>query len=287
MAPVTVRDIVDKKRRGERIVCLTAYDALFGQLVDEAGVDLILVGDSVANVLLGYSSTLPVTLEEMLHHTRAVARGVKSALIVADMPFLTFQVSPEETVKNAGAFLQAGAHAVKLEGGREVYASVSRLVSVGIPVMGHLGLTPQKVNAYGGYRAQGRSLDAAKTILNEARMLESIGVFSIVLESIPHPLARAITRAIRIPTIGIGAGPDCDGQILVLHDMLGLSRGHLPKFVKTYVDGWRVLGDAIRDYAEEVRRGSFPTTAHSFEPLDYSDDDLLRLVESENLAEGV
>jgi 3-methyl-2-oxobutanoate hydroxymethyltransferase len=287
MPPVTVRDIVEKKRKGERVVCLTAYDALFGQMVDEAGADLVLVGDSVANVLLGYPSTLPVTMDEMLNHTRAVARGVKNALLVADMPFLSFQVSPEETIKNAGAFLQAGAHAVKLEGGREVYPSISRLVSIGIPVMGHLGLTPQKVNAYGGYRAQGRSLDAAKAILSEARVLESIGVFSIVLESVPYPLARAVTRTLRIPTIGIGAGPDCDGQILVLHDMLGLSRGHLPKFVKTYVDGWRVLGDAIRDYADDVRRGSFPTTAHSFEALDYTEEDLLRLVESEDLAEGV
>lgn len=284
---MTVRDIVEKKRKGERIVCLTAYDALFGQLVDEAGVDLVLVGDSVGNVLLGYPSTLPVTMEEMLHHTRAVARGVKNALIVADMPFLSFQVSPEEAIQNAGKFLQAGAHAVKLEGGREIYPTISRLVSLGIPVMGHLGLTPQKVNAYGGYRAQGRSLDDARTILKEARMLDSIGVFSIVLESIPYPLARAVTRTVRAPTIGIGAGPDCDGQILVLHDILGLSRGHLPRFVKTYVDGWRVFGTAIREFAEEVRSGAFPTPAHSFEPVDYSEEDLLRLVESENLAKGV
>jgi 3-methyl-2-oxobutanoate hydroxymethyltransferase len=286
MCPVTVRDIVEKKRKGERIVCLTAYDALLGQLVDEAGVDLVLVGDSVGNVLLGYPSTLPVTMEEMLHHTRAVARGVKNALIVADMPFLSFQVSPEEAIQNAGKFLQAGAHAVKLEGGREIYPTISRLVSLGIPVMGHLGLTPQKVNAYGGYRAQGRSLDDARTILKEARMLDSIGVFSIVLESIPYPLAGAVTRTVRAPTIGIGAGPDCDGQILVLHDMLGLSRGHLPRFVKTYVDGWRVFGTAIREFAEEVRSGAFPTPAHSFEPVDYSEEDLLRLVESENLAKG-
>jgi len=212
---------------------------------------------------------------------------VKNALIVADMPFLSFQVSPEEAIQNAGKFLQAGAHAVKLEGGREIYPTISQLVSLGIPVMGHLGLTPQKVNAYGGYRAQGRSLDDARTILKEARMLDSIGVFSIVLESIPYPLARAVTRTVRAPTIGIGAGPDCDGQILVLHDMLGLSRGHLPRFVKTYVDGWRVFGTAIREFAEEVRSGAFPTPAHSFEPVDYSEEDLLRLVESENLAKGV
>ncbi|MHA2620962.1 MAG: 3-methyl-2-oxobutanoate hydroxymethyltransferase [bacterium JZ-2024 1] len=287
MPPVTIRDILEKKQKGERVVCLTAYDALFGQLVDEAGVDLILVGDSVGNALLGYPTTLPVTMEEMLHHTRAVARGVKNALIVADMPFLSFQVSPEEAVKNAGLFLQAGAHAVKLEGGREIFPTITRLVGVGIPVMGHLGLTPQKVNAFGGYRAQGRSLDAAKAIIREARTLESIGVFGIVLESVPYPLARAITRWLNIPTIGIGAGPDCDGQILVLYDMLGLSRGHFPRFVKTYVDGWRVMGDAIRDYAEEVRRGSFPTIAHSFEPLDYSEEDLLRLAKSENIVEGV
>lgn len=268
-------------------MCLTAYDALFARLVDEAGVDLILVGDSVGNVLLGYPSTLPVRMEEMLHHTSAVARGVKNALIVADMPFLSFQVSPEEAVRNAGAFLQAGAHAVKLEGGREIYASISRLVSIGIPVMGHLGLTPQKVNAYGGYRVQGRSLEAAKIILSEARLLESAGVFSIVLESIPHPLARVITRSVGIPTIGIGAGPDCDGQILVLHDLLGLSRGRLPKFVKTYVDGWRLLSEAVREYAEDVQRGTFPTPDHSYEPLDYSEEDLMRFVESENLAKGV
>lgn len=287
MPPVTIRDILEKKQKGERIVCLTAYDALFGQLVDEAGVDLILVGDSVGNALLGYPTTLPVTMEEMLHHTRAVARGVKNALIVADMPFLSFQVSPEEAVRNAGLFLQAGAHAVKLEGGREILPTIARLVGIGIPVMGHLGLTPQKVNAFGGYRAQGRSLDAARAIIREARTLESVGVFSIVLESVPYPLARAITRWLNIPTIGIGAGPDCDGQILVLYDMLGLSRGHLPRFVKSYVDGWRVMSDAIRDYTEEVRRGTFPTTAHSFEPLDYSEEDLLRLAKSENIVEGV
>ncbi len=255
-------DLIKKKRREEKIVAITAYDYPVGRLVDEARVDVVLVGDSLGMVVLGYETTLPVTMEEMLHHIRAVARGVKTALLVGDMPFLSFQISPSEAVKNAGRFLQAGAQAVKIEGGEEALPVVEELVKWGIPVMGHLGLTPQKIHAFGGYKMRGKQPEEAETILRDARLLQSAGCFSIVLESIPASLARSITESLDIPTIGIGAGPYCDGQILVVYDLLGLNPGHIPRFVKIYAEGWKIFSDAVARFAEEVRQGSFPSDKH-------------------------
>jgi 3-methyl-2-oxobutanoate hydroxymethyltransferase len=255
------------KKRGDKIVVLTAYDALFAQHVDASGVDIVLVGDSLGQVLLGYDSTLPVTLDEMIHHGRAARRGVKHALLVIDLPFLTFQISVEETLRNAGRVLkETGAEAVKLEGGDDVTARhVDALVRAGIPVMGHLGLTPQSVHAMGGYRVQGREAEAAALMKEDAQRLSDAGCFSMVLELIPASLGHEISSAIPIPTIGIGAGPFTDGQVLVLYDMLGLNQGFQPKFLRRFAE----LGDATRaaitEYAEAVRSGKFPNAEQSFE----------------------
>ena len=262
---VTILHMKKKKEKGERIVAVTAYDYPMGRLVDEAGVDVVLVGDSLGMVVLGYETTLPVRMEEMLHHTRAVARGVKRAFLVGDMPFLSFQTSPSEAVKNAGEFLRAGAEAVKIEGGEEALPVVEELVKWGIPVMGHIGLTPQKIHAFGGYRLRGKREEERERLLRDAQRLESAGCFSLVLENIPASLARQITESIGIPTIGIGAGPFCDGQILVLYDLLGLNPVHIPRFVKVYAQGWKYFSEAVVRYAEEVRNGSFPA------PENYSD----------------
>ncbi|MFN4182984.1 MAG: 3-methyl-2-oxobutanoate hydroxymethyltransferase, partial [bacterium] len=259
---VTIPHIKKKKGKREKIVAVTAYDYPMGRLVDEAGVDIVLVGDSLGMVVLGYETTLPVSMEEMLYHTRAVARGVKRSLLVGDMPFLSFQISPSEAVKNAGEFLRAGAEAVKVEGGEEALPVVAELVKWGIPVMGHIGLTPQKIHAFGGYRLRGKGEEERERLLRDARRLEDAGCFSLVLENIPASLARQITESIGIPTIGIGAGPFCDGQILVLYDLLGLNPVHIPRFVKVYAEGWKYFSDAVMRYAEEVRNGSFPTPDH-------------------------
>ena len=261
---VRVPDLKEKKQRGEKIVVLTAYDATMARLLDRAGMDVILVGDSLGMVVMGCETTLPVTLDVMVYHTQAVCRGVKRALVVTDMPFLTYQVSAAEAVRNAGRILQeGGAAAVKIEGGRPMLEVVSRLVDVGIPVMGHLGLTPQSVHRLGGYRGQARTEEEAGRLLEDARALESAGAFSIVLESIPEDVARRVTAELSIPTIGIGAGPYCDGQVLVSYDVFGLYDGSVPPFVKQYAK----LGDEMRAaaeaYAEDVRSGRYPAAVSS------------------------
>jgi 3-methyl-2-oxobutanoate hydroxymethyltransferase len=245
---------------------LTAYDALSARLIDEAGIPLILVGDTLAEVMLGYDSTVPVTMEEMLHHTKAVRRGVTDALIVGDLPFMSYQVSVEEGMRNAGRFLkEAGARAVKLEGGGRVLELVHRLTESGIPVMGHLGLTPQSVNQFGGYRIQGRIAEDAQRIRQDAKDLEAAGVFALVLECVPAELAKEVTTSLSVPTIGIGAGPHCDGQVLVYHDFLGINTGRLAKYVKKYSSLGEQIKAAAETFAEEVRDGTYPDDDHSYE----------------------
>jgi 3-methyl-2-oxobutanoate hydroxymethyltransferase len=257
-----VPDLKDSKRRGEKIVMLTAYDATMARLLERAGVDLLLVGDSVGMVVLGYDTTLPVTLEEMLHHTRAVSRGAERALVVADMPFLTYQVNPDEAVRNAGRLVkEGGAAAVKIEGGRPMLDVVRRLVDVGIPVMGHLGLLPQSIHKVGGYVRQATRPAEAEALLADALALEEAGAFAVVLEAVPSAVARTVTSRIGIPTIGIGAGPDCDGQVLVSHDVLGLFDGFVPPFVKQYANLADTIVTATRAYVEDVRAGRYPQAA--------------------------
>ncbi|MEW5761873.1 MAG: 3-methyl-2-oxobutanoate hydroxymethyltransferase [Bacillota bacterium] len=262
---VTTASFRQAKREGRRLTVLTAYDFPLARLVDAAGIDAILVGDSVGNAVLGYENTLPVTMEEMLHHVKAVARGAKRAMVVADMPFLSYQVSREEALRNAGRFLkEGGAQAVKLEGGQEVADTVAALVAAGIPVMGHIGLTPQAVHQLGGYRVQGKDLAAAQKLVGDARALAAAGAFAVVLECVPAPLARHITERVEVPTIGIGAGPDCDGQVLVIHDLLGLHEGPVPRFVKQYATLHAQIAAALARYREEVLQGTFPGEAHSY-----------------------
>lgn len=264
---VTTFDLVAMKSRGERIVAITAYDALFAALVDAAGVDLILVGDSLASVLCGEETTLAATLEQMTYHGRIAARGASRALVVVDMPFLSYQVSVTEAVRNAGNILKhTGAGAVKLEGGSGVLDAVRAIVGAGIPVMGHLGFTPQAVHALGGHRIQGRDAGAAARLVEEAVALEEAGVFSIVLELMPTTVARRVTQAVSVPTVGIGAGPACDGQVLVLHDMLGLNEGFNPRFLKRYGELGAAVRDAVGRYAAEVREGVYPAPEHGYEP---------------------
>ena len=262
---VSVHELLAMKERGERIVSLTCYDALFARLLDESGVDILLVGDSVNEVLAGAESTLSATLEQMIYHTRIVRRGASRALVVCDLPFLSYQISKEEAIKNAGRVMaETGCHAVKLEGGKPMAQTVRALVDVGIPVMGHLGLTPQSVHALGGYRVQGRDEKTAERLKEDAKALEDAGAFSIVLELVPAPLASQITKSLTIPTIGIGAGPACDGQVLVLHDMLGLNDKFAAKFVKRYAALAEDVREAVRLYAAEVREGRYPGPEHSF-----------------------
>ena len=262
---VTIQDIKQMKRSGEKIGMLTAYDYTTARLVEEAGVPMILVGDSLGNTMLGYGSTIPVTMEEMLHHTRAVVRGTQRALIVGDMPFMSYQVDEGEALRNAGRFLQeGGAQAVKLEGGRPVLAAVKRMVQIGIPVMGHLGLTPQSINQLGGYRVQGKTPEAATRMVEDALALQEAGIFSLVLECVPAPLSKLITEQLLVPTIGIGAGPDCDGQVQVIHDMLGLFTDFTPKHAKRYAELGEATKQAVSDYLREVSEGSFPTEKESY-----------------------
>jgi 3-methyl-2-oxobutanoate hydroxymethyltransferase len=262
---VTVPSIVEMKKRGEKIAMLTAYDFPFSKILDEAGLDILLVGDSGAMVFSGYDTTLPITIDEIIYHTRAVRRGVQRALIVTDMPFLSYQISPEEAVRNAGRLLkEAGAEAVKLEGGGVLAETIRRMVNAGIPVMGHLGLTPQSVNALGGYALQAVSEEAAQKLLNDAQRLQDAGVFSIVLEKIPATLARDVTRALNIPTIGIGAGSDCDGQVLVTHDMLGLFEKFKLKFARRYAELGQTIREAAEQYARDVKASQFPNLEESF-----------------------
>ena len=263
--PVTVRDVRAFKERGERFTMLTAYEAQSARLLDEAGIPLILVGDTLGMVVLGYDSTLPVTMDEMLHHTRAVARGATNALVVGDMPFMSYQSSIEEGLKNAGRFLkEAGAHAVKLEGGARVVDLVARITEAGIPVMGHIGLTPQSVNQFGGYRVQGKTDEQAHQLVSDAKSLEAAGAFAIVLEAVPAPVAAEVTSTLHIPTIGIGAGPHCDGQVLVWHDFLGITDGKLPRFVKRYAQVGEQIKQAAAEFAAEVKDGTYPGPEHTY-----------------------
>ncbi len=266
-----------KKERGEPLTMLTAYDYPTAMAVDRAGVDSILVGDSLGMVVLGYENTLPVTMEEMLHHSRAVARGAKYALLVGDMPFMSYQVSVEEATRNAGRFLQQGGmDAVKLEGGRERADAIRAIVGAGIPVMGHLGLTPQSVHQLGGFRAQGKTASAAKRLVEDAMLLEESGCFSLVLESVPARLAELISKKISIPTIGIGAGIGCDGQVLVTHDLLGLFDRFTPKFVKKYANFHAEMNKAFTNYIEDVETKRFPALEHSVEMDDKEWEQLLK-----------
>jgi 3-methyl-2-oxobutanoate hydroxymethyltransferase len=262
---LTIQDIIAMKKNGEKISMLTAYDAGFAGFLDEAGIDMVLVGDSLGNVLLGYSSTITVTMAEMLHHCKAVSRGVKRAVLVGDMPFMSYQVSQSEAIANAGRFLkEAGCGAVKLEGGTEVCDTVKAIVRAGIPVVGHIGLTPQTASQLGGYRVQGRDAESARRLLQSARDLVLAGVFALVLECIPAQLSEIITREIPVPTIGIGAGIHCDGQVLVTHDMVGMFEKFIPSFVKQYVNLAPLIKEAVASYHEEVKNGSFPGEEHSF-----------------------
>jgi 3-methyl-2-oxobutanoate hydroxymethyltransferase len=262
---ITAPAIRELKRKGQPIVVVTAYDYPTARLADEAGVEILLVGDSLGTVVLGYESTLPVTMEDMLHHTKAVTRAKPSALVVGDMPFMSFQVSPEQAVLNAGRLVQeGGADAVKLEGGERVAESIRRIVDLGIPVMGHLGLTPQSVLAFGGYRVQARGEADQERLLREARMLEAAGCFALVLEGIPARLGGDVSRELQIPTIGIGAGVGCDGQVLVTHDLLGLYLGHSPKFVRRYADLATTMRSAFETFAADVRARRFPSEKESY-----------------------
>jgi 3-methyl-2-oxobutanoate hydroxymethyltransferase len=262
---VTISQIKEMKRKGERIPMLTAYDYPTAKLVEESGVPMILVGDSLGQVVLGYPSTVQVTMEDMLHHTKAVVRGTQRALIVGDMPFMSYQPDISTALRNAGRFLQeAGAQAVKLEGGVTAAETVSRIVEWGIPVMGHIGLTPQSVNQLGGYKVQGRTPEAAARLIRDAQALQEAGAFAIVLESVPTPLSRLITERLSIPTIGIGAGLYCDGQVQVLHDMMGLFTDFIPKHAKRYAEMAQVFQEALGAYVREVREEEFPTEKESF-----------------------
>ena len=259
---VRVPDLAQMKARGERIVMLTAYDATMTRLFDRAGIDLLLVGDSLGNVILGLDTTIPVTLDEIIHHTRAVTRAASRALVVADMPFLTYQISAEQAMRNAARlFQEGGAAAVKLEGGRAVADTVGRITSAGLPVMGHVGLTPQHVHRLGGMRRQARNEQAAQELILDALALEDAGAFAVVLEAIPETVAEAVTSRLQIPTIGIGAGPHCDGQVLVSYDVLGLFDGFVPPFVKQYAQLGQLILNAVKNYADDVREGAFPQPA--------------------------
>jgi 3-methyl-2-oxobutanoate hydroxymethyltransferase len=262
---VTINTIKDMKASGEKIAMITAYDYSFAKLVDETGVPLVLVGDSLGNVALGYESTIPVTMDDMIHHTKAVVRGTKQALVIGDMPFMTYHISVEQALSNAARFIQeGGAQAIKLEGGHVVADKVKRIVDCGIPVMGHIGLTPQSINQLGGYKAQGKTPESAQKLLQDAFALETAGAFAIVLESVPYALAKIITKKLAIPTIGIGAGPHCDGQVQVIHDMLGLFTDFVPKHVKQSAKLSQNIKDAVSQYMKEVKDGSFPTYENSY-----------------------
>lgn len=263
---VTVRTLRRMKERGEKITMLTAYDYPMARAVDEAGIDVILVGDSLGMVVLGHPTTLPVTMDDMVHHSQAVARGVARAQVVVDLPFMSYQVGREDALRNAGRLVkEGGAEAVKMEGGQEVLHSVEALVAAGIPVMGHLGLTPQAYHRMGGYRIQARSAGEADRLLEDAAALERAGIFALVLEGIPAGVARRVTESLAVPTIGIGAGPHCDGQVLVTHDMLGLQEELTPRFVKRYAQGRQLFIQAMRRFGEEVRAGTFPAPEHSYD----------------------
>ena len=262
---ITISQIKEMKQKGEKITMLTAYDYSTAKIIDEVGIPLILVGDSLGQVVLGYESTISVTIDEMLHHTKAVVRGTKRAMVIGDMPFMTYHISIEDALRNAARFIQeGGAQAVKLEGGVTVAEKVKRIVECGIPVMGHIGLTAQSIHQLGGHKVQGRTPEAAARLFEDARVLEQAGAFAIVLETVPTPLATLITKSISIPTIGIGAGVGCDGQVLVINDMLGWFTDFVPKHAKQYVKLADIIRKAVTEYDNEVKAGTFPTEKHSF-----------------------
>lgn len=265
MGKITIQDFLKRKQEKRKITMLTAYDFPFAQIVDEAGIDAILVGDSLGMVVQGIENTLPVTMDEMIYHTKMVTRASKNAMVIGDMPYMSYQASIEEAVRNGGRFLkEAGAQAVKLEGGREVAEKVEAMTKSEIPVMAHIGLTPQAVHRMGGYKVQGKTEEAAKRLMEDAKILEEAGAFSLILEAIPSSLARLITDSLSIPTIGIGAGPVCDGQVLVIHDVLGLFERFVPKFVKRYANMKEDALTAVKQYKDEVEKGVFPGQEHSF-----------------------
>ena len=279
-SPVTAVSLAHKKRKGEKIVMITAYDATFAALFERAGVDVLLVGDSLGMVVQGHTTTLPVKLEHVIYHTAAVARVARHAHVVGDMPFMSYQVSPEQAVESAGRLVQeGGAHAIKLEGGAEIVPQIERIVAAGIPVMGHIGLTPQAVHRMGGFKVQGKDATSARKLLEHAQALQAAGCYSLVLEGIPAELAQQITETVTIPTIGIGAGAGCDGQVLVCYDLLGLNPDFQPKFVKAYARLHEQVTAAVKAYATEVQAGAFPAEEHSF----HGD---LRLVNGEGAAYG-
>ncbi|MFX1410350.1 MAG: 3-methyl-2-oxobutanoate hydroxymethyltransferase [Promethearchaeota archaeon] len=274
---VTIKDIIEKKKKGEKIVTITSYDYSFAKIVDESDIDLILVGDSLSMVVLGYRNTLSVTMDEMIHHTKAVSRAVSNALVVGDMPFLSYKVDIKEAVKNAGRFIQeGGAEAVKVEGGTEICPTIKAMINADIQVMGHIGLTPQAIYKFGGFLVQGKTVNTAKKLILDAKNLEETGVFSIVLESIPWQIAKIITSAVDIPTIGIGAGLFCDGQILVIHDMLGIFTEFKPKFLKYFGDIGNDIRKALGDYKYEVENNIYPGKENSYE---FPEQDLYKINE--------
>ncbi len=265
MPRLTPVDIKNRKENGPRITMLTAYDYHFASLIDQCGIDMVLVGDSLGMVVLGYDSTVPVTMDEMLHHSKAVSRAVKNAMVIGDMPFMSYQVSVEEALKNASRFLkEAGCDAVKLEGGKNFAETINKLVTAGIPVVGHVGLTPQTASSLGGFKVQGRDVEAAQRIFEDALAVAEAGAFALVLECLPTELAALITRSIPIPTIGIGAGDKCDGQVLVTHDMIGLFEKFTPKFVRKYVNLAPQIKEALEQFKNEVKAGKFPSSEESF-----------------------
>ena len=265
MSKITTAVLRDKKNKNEKITMLTSYDYSLAGMVDAAGIDMILVGDSLGNVVLGYDSTLPVTMEDMIHHTKAVVRGAKNSMVVGDMPFLSYHISREESVRNAGRLIQeGGAHAVKLEGGQERVDTVKAIIDAQIPVVAHIGLTPQSVNQFGGFKVQGKDLETANKLIADAKALEAAGAFCVVLECVPAMLAKRITEEVGIPTIGIGAGQYCDGQVLVINDMLGMFTGHIPKFVKKFANLQPLIIEALTAYKTEVETGTFPSEEYAF-----------------------
>jgi len=265
MARIFTSTIKEKKIKNEKITMLTAYDYSLASMVDEAGIDMILVGDSLGMVVLGYENTLSVTMDDMVHHTKAVVRGAKNAMVVADMPFLSYHISVTEAVRNAGRLIQeGGAQAVKLEGGEERLPVVKAILEAEIPIVGHIGLTPQSVNQFGGFKVQGKDIETARKLIRDAKLLEEAGVFAIVLEGVPSALAEKITASLSIPTIGIGAGKYCDGQVLVINDTLGMFKGHIPKFVKKFTNLEPLIVDALKAYKNEVEAGTFPGPEHGF-----------------------
>lgn len=283
MVKMTTKKLFDKKKSGSKIVTITSYDYAFAKLVDESKIDLVLVGDSLSVVMLGNKNTIAVTMDEMIHHTKAVARGISNALIVGDMPFLSYKVDLKDAVYNAGRFIQAGAEAVKIEGGTEILPIVKAMIDADIQVMGHVGLTPQAIYKFGGNVVQGKSADAAKKLILDAKNLEQAGVFAIVLECIPWQIAKIITKSVSVPTIGIGAGPYCDGQILVIHDMLGFDMSFKPKFLKFFGNVGAEIRKALAAYKDEVEKGVYPAMEHTYEFPKDELDAVTKWVESADL----